>query len=166
VRLHIENVFPADPNTVWDTFNDPDFEARLEASSGVRYELVGESMEGAIEVRRLKCTAKKELPRVIARALGADRLSYTQITRLDRAKNRLEWEVVPMALADKVTAKGLTTIVVKDGQSHRTVDGEITVAIPLVGPAIEKTIVGEVESSYVKAAEVALQVMKQRGAVG
>jgi len=164
VKLHIDNVFPADPNTVWDTFNDPAFEARLEEQSGIQYKMLSESVENGIEVRKLQCIAKKELPKMLAKTLGADRLSYTQVNRLDRKKNRLEWEVIPMALADKVVAKGLTTIVVKDGKSYRTVDGEITVKIPLVGGAIEKAIVSEVETSYVKAAEVALKIMQERAA--
>lgn len=162
MKLHIDNVFPADPNTVWDTFNDPTFEARLEATSGIQYKTLSDAVENGIEIRRIQCTAKKELPKMLARALGAEHLSYTQVNRLDRAKNRLEWEVIPMALADKVVAKGVTTIVVKNGASHRTVDGEITVKIPLVGAAIEKTIVNEVSESYLKAADVALKIMQER----
>jgi len=162
VKLHIESVFPASPSTVWDTFNDPVFEKRLEEQSGIQYKMLSEATENGIEVRKLQCIAKKELPKVIAKTLGADRLSYTQVNRLDRSKDRLEWEVIPMAMADKVVAKGITTMVFKDGRSYRVVNGEITVKIPLVGGAIEKAIVSEVETSFVKAAEVALKLMQER----
>ena len=160
MKLQIQSVFAADPKTVWDTFNDPKFEARLEETSGVRYELQSDTVENGFEVRKIKCTAKKELPKMLARALGSDRLSYTQVNKLDRKADRLEWEVIPMALADKVVAKGITTIVVRDGKSHRTVDGEITVSIPLVGGAIEKVIVGEVQDSFQKAADLAARFMR------
>ncbi len=160
MKLNLENSFPAEPNTVWDTFNDPAFEARLEEASGVVYQTLDEQVVNGIEVRRIKCTAKKELPGIVAKALGANHLSYTQVNRLDRAKNRLEWEVIPMALADKVVARGVTTLTYANGVSKRLVDGEITVKIPLVGGSIEKTIVNEVRDSYMRAAEVALKMMK------
>jgi len=122
VRLHIENTSPCDANLVWDTFQDPVFLEKLEATSGVRDEVHSEETVDGLEERRIKCTAKKELPRVLKRALGADRLTYDQVTHLDRSRNHLRWQVIPMALADKVTAEGTTTVVEREGASRAAPD--------------------------------------------
>jgi hypothetical protein len=162
VKLHIENDFPCDANLVWDTFQDPEFLEKLEATSGVRYEVLSEETVDGLEERRIKCIAKKELPRVLKRALGADRLTYDQVTHLDRSRNHLTWQVVPMALADKVTAEGTTVVEEREGESHRTVAGEIVVRLPLIGGQIEKLILREVQASYERAAELALDLIEKK----
>lgn len=165
MKLHIENSFPADPRTIWDLFISRDFESRLEEASGVIYETLSEEMVDGVECRRVKVTAKKDLPRIVAKALGSGRLSYTQVTYLDRDTHILEWEVIPMAMSDQVTAKGVTMIVPEeDGGCRRVVDGNVSVRIPLVGGAIEKAIVREVEDSYNKASTMALTMLDERAA--
>lgn len=164
MKLHIETTFPADLDAVWDIFLDHEFEARLERASGVLYESIDtETMDG-VECRRIKVTARKPLPRVIARVLRSNHLSYTQITYLDRPTNTLEWEVIPMAFADQFTAKGVTTLYSEEHGCRRVIDGNISVRIPLVGGAIEKAILRDVTDSFEKASAMALDLLNERAA--
>jgi hypothetical protein len=74
----------------------------------------------------------------------------------------LRWQVIPMAMADKVTAEGTTTVVEREGTSHRTVEGDIAVHLPLIGGQIEKVILREVQASYEQAAALALDLIRKR----
>lgn len=162
MKLHVESVFPCEPGQVWDIFNDPEFEKRLEDQSGVAYNTLETSHEGGIEFRRLECVGKKELPKVLSKALGAKHFSYIQENRLDRAKNELRWKVIPAVMSDKITAEGITTVVQMADGSHRIVNGDITVDIPFVGGTIEKAIVKEVQGSFERAVAVAISLIKGR----
>ncbi len=164
MKLHIENHFDASPQEVWDLFNSDAFEARLEETSGVRMTTVEETIEGDLEERRIECESKKELPGFMAKLLGAKHLTYTQLTKLDRSKDTLWWQVIPMAMSDKVTAEGTTVVTAEGDRSRRVVSGEISVRIPLVGGRIEKVILQEVERSYQRAAELAERILEERKA--
>ena len=162
MKLHIENVFDATPQELWDLFNSKEFEDRLEETSGVRMTTLEENIEGDVEERRIECKSKKELPGFMAKVLGAKHLTYTQINKLDRSKDKLWWQVIPMAMSDKVTAEGTTVVTAEGDQSRRVVSGEISVRIPLIGGRIEKVILGEVEASYQRAAELAESLIAEQ----
>ena len=163
MKLSLVNRFPCPPEVLWDLFADVEFERRLEDTSGVHVEQTAAWTEGTLECRRLKCESKKELPSLVAKAIGSAHLSYDQVTRLDRAANRLEWEVIPAFLADKVTAKGTTVATATPTGSERRIEGDITVRLPVIGGRIEKVIVERVEESYVRAAELVLTMLKEQG---
>lgn len=162
MKLHQRHEFDTDAAGLWELFNSDAFESRLEEVSGVRMRTLEVREEGDIEVRTIESVSKKELPGFMASALGAKHLTYTQTNRLDRKANRLQWKVVPMALADKVTAEGTTVVTEQDGRSVREIEGEITVRIPLIGGRIEKAILQEVERSYDRAAKLAQQILAER----
>jgi len=164
MKLSIRNSFPCDPATLWEVFDSAEFDKRLEAQSGVRREVISESQDGEIGVRVLRCISKKELPGFMAKAMGSKNLEYTQTSRFDPKTNSLEWNVVPTVMADRVTAKGHTTVTPSGSGCDRHVQGEITVRLPLVGKRIEKKLMEEIGSSYERAAEIANALIRERGA--
>jgi hypothetical protein len=110
----------------------------------------------------MKYTSRTELPAVAARALGTSTLSYEQENRLDAATSKLTWVVrIPM-LGDRVKASGTTLIVASGAGSRRTVEGEVSISIPLIGGQIEKVIGGEFEKSMGRAVEIARGLIEER----
>ena len=164
MKLSIRNTFPCDATTLWEVFDSPEFDRRLEAESGVRREVVSESQDGDIGVRVLRCISKKELPGFMAKAMGSKHLEYTQTSRFDPKTNTLEWDVVPTVMADRVTAKGRTTVTSAGDGCERHVQGEIKVRLPLVGGRIEKKLMEEIGSSYERAAEITNELIEERSA--
>ncbi len=163
MKLTIRNTFPCDPATLWAIFDDPEFDRRLEAESGVRRELVGTTHEGAVVVRTLRCFSKKELPGFMATALGSKHLSYDQVSRFYADRNELHWDVVPTVMKDRVTARGITRVIPGSGECERFIDGTIEVRIPLVGGRIEAKLMEEIKSSYDRAAAIANALIDERG---
>ncbi len=162
MKLSIRNTFSCDPATLWEVFDSPEFDARLEAESGVVRELLSESMDGDIEVRVLRCISKKELPGFMAKAMGSKHLEYNQTSRFNPATNVLEWNVVPTVMAERVTAKGRTEVTVTGDQCLRVINGEIRVRLPLIGGRIEKKLMEEIGSGYERAAEIAKSLIAAR----
>lgn len=162
MKLQIVSDLPGDPALVWEVFEGAEFQRRLDAQTGLRTEVIETRQEGGVQVRRMKYTSRTELPAVAARALGTSTLSYEQENRLDAAASKLTWVVrIPM-LGERVKASGTTVIVPSGAGSRRTVDGEVSISIPLIGGQIEKIIGGEFEKSMGRAVEIARELVNER----
>lgn len=155
MKLSVVSDLPGTPALAWEVFEGAEFQAALDAQTGLRTEVLGVREEGGVQIRALRYSSRTELPAVAARALGSSTLSYEQENRFDAAKSRLDWVVRIPALGDRVKAYGTSNIVPQGGGVRRTVEGEVTVGIPLIGGQIEKVVVGEFEKSMARAVEIA-----------
>jgi len=161
VNLNVRHTFPCTADVFWQMFWDEEYDAMISKSAGVTRETLWDRQEGSDRVWRMRFTPDQELPAMVAKAVGTNKLVYEQQSRLD-ANNVLHWEVFPAVVPDKVTAKGTMRIQEHARGVDRIVDGEITVRIPLIGGRIEKAIHKSVVDSYEKAAESSLQWLSQR----
>lgn len=162
-KLYVESRLPVSPEEAWDVFESDEFRERLWTQSGTKSEVISERMDGAVEVRKLKFTLARELPGMVAKALGAKHLAYEQENHFDKSRSRLDWTVVLPMLGDRVKVEGVTTIEPNgENTSRRIVDGTIEVNMRLIGGQVEKAVVGEFEKSMRQAVDLALQMMKER----
>ena len=161
-KLHVESHLPVTPEVCWDVFESEAFRTRLSVHTGLLSELLDEHDEGPVNVRRLKYTSGNDLPGVVAKALGAKRLSYEQINRLDLSRGRLDWVVHLPKIGDRVTVAGITSAVATPTGCTRIVSGEIEVKIPLIGGQIEKAVVGEFQKSMERAVDLARTMIAER----
>lgn len=162
-KLLVESRLPVSPEVCWEVFESDAFRARLADHTGLSSELLEERSDGPVLVRRLKFLSGRDLPTVVAKALGAKRLSYEQENRLDLAKSRLDWVVRLPVLGDRVSVSGVTTITPDGTGSKRVVDGTIEVRMALVGGQIEKAVVGEFQKSMERAVDLARAMIAERG---
>ncbi|HMV67119.1 MAG TPA: DUF2505 domain-containing protein [Myxococcota bacterium] len=162
MKLRLVSELPGDPALVWDVFEGEEFQRRLDAQTGLRTEVIDVRQEGTVTIRRLRYASRTELPAVVARALGSSTLSYEQENRLDSATSRLTWVVKIPVLGDRVKASGTTVITPAGAGSRREVEGDVSIAIPLIGGQIEKVIAGEFEKSMGRAVEIARALLDER----
>lgn len=160
-KLFVESQFNDPPAAVWDVFESDAFRDRLSAETGLVQELLEERNEGDVQIRRVKFTSGNDLPKLVAKALGAPRLSYEQTNRFDPANNKLDWSVDLPMLGDRVSVEGVTRLTPTDAGCRRTVDGSIEVRMRMVGGQIEKAVVKEFEKSMVRAVELAKQMLQE-----
>jgi hypothetical protein len=66
----------------------------------------------------------------------------------------MEWQVFPTVATDKVTSKGLMTMREIANGVERTVSGDVTVRVPIIGKRIEKLVLNSVVTSYEHAADI------------
>lgn len=162
MKLQLTSDLPGDPALVWEVFEGEEFQRRLDAQTGLRTEVIETRQEGTVTIRRMRYASRTELPSVVARALGSSTLSYEQENRLDSSTSRLTWVVRIPVLGDRVKASGTTVILAHGSGSRRTVEGEVTISIPLIGGQIEKVIGAEFERSMGRAVEIARGLLEER----
>jgi hypothetical protein len=162
MRFTMTHDFDCDPQTLWDIFESPEFDKRLERESQVRREVLNKSTEGDLEVTHLLCTSLKEMPAPMAKALGTKSFVFEQVGKLNRKANVLRWEVIPSVLKDRISASGTTRITPRDSGCTRTIEGEISIRLPIVGKAMEEKLAGNVQESYARAAEIARTMIAER----
>lgn len=162
MKLAVSHIFPCTEDVFWQMFWDDDYDRMLVESAGFSRETLWDRMEGEDRVWRMRFIPDQELPSVVARAVGTNRLVYEQTSRLT-PDNVLHWEVFPAVVPDKVTAKGTMRVVPASGGIDRRVDGEIAVRIPIIGKRIEKQIHKSVEDSYTRAFDVSVRWLDQKG---
>jgi hypothetical protein len=136
----------------WNTFFSPQYNAALWPALQIRceeqlYERQGEGKD--LTARRvLRLTPDRELPAIL-RKLVSGAISYTESNQFTRATNTLEVVTVPSFLADKITTKGIYTLVELEPMRVRRVwQGVCECKIPLVGRKVEEVIIDEVRRSY------------------
>jgi hypothetical protein len=158
-KLFVESVLHVTPEVAWSVFESDDFRARLAEKTGLSSEVIEERTEGAVQVRVLAFTSGTKLPKIAAKALGTDRLTYHQTNRYDPTRSRLDWDVQVPSLGQRLRVEGETVIEPHPHGSRRTVNGEIEVKLRLVGGQIEKVVANEFRKSMEGAVDLARELM-------
>jgi hypothetical protein len=154
MQIRIAHRFPVPPRAYWDGTRSPDLDDEMARESEVDVQVLERRRDGPHSFDRLRMMPRKELPGLAQRALGTQRLSYVQEVEADEAAMTTTWRVVPDVLADKVRCQGTSRVVATPEGCERIIEGEIKVAIPLVGGAVEKIVMEQIERSYERAAAV------------
>jgi hypothetical protein len=150
--LHHRFDHPAD--RVWATLLDPAYITAASKLSDIEKVVERDEERDGKQFVRTRCTSPRELPRIMRRAIGSDKLVYHLEEIRDHANHTLQWRVIPGALASKVKAEGSYTLRATPNGCERLVKGEVRVAIPIVGSKIEGGIGKELKTGYEKAAEL------------
>lgn len=165
MRVSLTHRFECDPETLWAVFDSDEFEEALGRETGVVRTLEHEAENGPISERRRRTRLAQELPGVVKKVLGADSLEWLEVATLNRDRNRLEWMIeLPRAVASRIDIHGTTRVRLDGDASMRTITGEITVRIPVVGGRIESIVAKSLNESYEAAARIAREILDQRAA--
>lgn len=162
MKIKLINEFPCSPELLWEIFESPEFDQRLEQESGVRREVLSSSQNGDVEYKKLRCISLKEIPAMLKKTLGTEQFEFEQENSLDRSQGLLTWTVHTPFLPDRVNAGGTTQVQKTDTGSRRIVTGEISIRLPIVGAKIEQKLASNIEESYKIAAKIAHQMIAER----
>jgi hypothetical protein len=154
VKLQAQNTFACSPERFWEMYWDSTFDDMLNEGSNVQRELLSETVDDSGCVRRLRFTPQQELPSAVASLVGSTKLVYEHESRWEKAASVVHWQVLPVVLADKITAKGTMRVVATPSGCKQVVEGEISVRVRFIGGRIESTIIKEVSKSYNRMGEI------------
>lgn len=152
MRILLEHTFPCTPDQYMEMIQSPDFDAMLERETGVVREVLESREENGVLTTRTKCIPDRELPAMIAKAIGSTKLVYDQHTRMDVPNRRIDWRIEPHKIGSKVDVAGKMSIVEHPEGCKRIVDGNVDVKVRFIGGQIEKAVVADVERNYHKSA--------------
>jgi len=141
VRFRAEHSFPAPAVAVAHALVDPAVALKIELPDLGPAELLGTERDDRGGRLELCYVYVGQLDPVARRLLGARRLELVQVVTMDFGTLRGAFTMTARGAGDKLQARA--TVALADGaggHSKRTIDGEFTVRVPLVGGAAERRI--------------------------
>lgn len=154
MEIRISHLFPCSPQVYWRTAWNPEFERELRSEAEVDFTILEERVDGDRTHTRTRISPRRELPLIAQKALGQARFSYIQEVEADAGSLTTRWRVTTDLLPEKLRCEGTSKVVEAASGCERLIEGSIDVAIPLVGGAVERQIVSEIQRSYERAADV------------
>jgi len=150
--LRIEHSFECDENTFWDKiffseqFNRDMYMQRLQFK---KWEVTDYRESDSTIYRTVDVVPKVgDLPGAIKSLIG-ENLGYREEGRFDKQSRRYFVNVVPTALADKVSVVGETWLQpLGETRCKRIFEAQVTVKMFGVGSIIEKKIIADLQLSY------------------
>jgi len=154
MKFEIITPFDLTPQEYWAKSESKELSLLLDQAAEVTRVVKEEHPTETGKYRRYRVTQTKDLPKAAQKMLRTERVSYTQIQNYHDNDLRIDWEVLPDTFVGKVKIAGILQVRGRGNGCERVVNGEINVAVPLIGRKIEQHVVDKLQRSYVRAAEV------------
>jgi len=166
-QVRIVHTYNVSEDTFWDKlFFDDEYNRRLYLEALKFHDWKVEKHEDKpTEVLRSINVAPQlgDLPGPMKKVLG-DNIRYTEAGVYDKAKRRYRITIVPNRLADKVKVTGdLYTEPEGEGKCRRVFEATVEVKVPLLGGAMEKRFVSDLEKSYGVGAKFTNRYAEEKG---
>jgi Protein of unknown function (DUF2505) len=141
VRFHAEHTIHGTPAQVAGVLSDPDFYQRLELPDLGAPELLAHEDSAGSALIRLRYTFTGSLDPIARRLLGNQQLAWIQEVRIDATKR--SGALTFGAERDPKRLHGQATFVLEPvgDDTLRRMDGELVVAVPVIGRTAERRIV-------------------------
>lgn len=152
IEYRIEDDFDVTAEQYWDAFFSQEYNDALWEELEVDWELLeltrsGEG-EGETLVRRMMLTPRRDVPAALKK-LVKDGIRYEEKNEWSKRDSSMKITITPNFGANKFEHVGVFSVKdLGEGKCRRIFEAKCSCAIPLVGKAIEKHIVGEVKDSY------------------
>lgn len=142
MRLHAEHHFPTDVAAVVAAMIDPEFVAGLTALPDVgAVEVVDGGGTAADPWLATRMVYDGSLDPIAARVLGSSSPSWIQTYRLDVAAGRGTLEIAPEHHGSILRCQAeLRFAATDEGHTTRTLDGELSIKVPLLGGRAERAL--------------------------
>lgn len=160
--LHVEHRFPVSPDKYFEIIRSKEFDDALMKALDINKQDLGVTPTATGFVEKIRMAPRRELPGFIQKAAsGLD--SYVETREWDTTKRINYWSEEPASMRDRITIKG-TFRWGDDGQGGtvRTVDGEFTISVPLIGGKVEEFIVEQTRHSLERAAAFTLDWIEKQ----
>ena len=166
-QVRIVHTYNVSEDTFWDKlFFDDEYNRRLYLEALKFHDWKVEKHEDTpTEVLRSINVAPQlgDLPGPMTKVLG-DNIRYPEAGVYDKAKRRYRITIIPNRLADKVKVAGeLYTEPEGDGKCRRVFEATVEVKVPLLGGAMEKRFVSDLEKSYGVGAKFTNRYAEEKG---
>jgi hypothetical protein len=152
-KLSLTHVFPCTPAELFDVLDDPAFEELQGREANMeRIVLERRTNPDGTRFKRVRCRPSRSLPAFLTPLVGPEGIVFFQVAEADPARSILRWSVEVPAFGKRMTVAGTTRVEPHPDGCRRTIEGQVTVTVPLVGGKIERFVADDVQKSYDKTA--------------
>ncbi len=141
VRHALEHEIHCTPERMWTLFFDDEFnyEMYLQGLGFPKCEIPEKRDDGEVLFRRMVCTPKVDMPKVVAKIVG-DKTAYVEEGEWVRSANEWRWSLQLAAFGDKVSVGGTMRLEpFGDGHCKRITPFQVEAKIFGIAKIIEKT---------------------------
>lgn len=166
MRFRIEQRLPGPLLAVEEAFTDPAFLARLAALPKLGApELIRRTEDGSLVHLAVHYQFVGEVSSAVRAVVDPSRLGWVEESTLDRTTHITTWTIVPDHYGSLLRCSGTYTLTDDAGVVVRIAEGDMKVAVPLVGGRVERAIVSGLEEHAALEAEVMADHLAGEGPV-
>lgn len=140
MRFEVEHRFDAALDTVEAAMTDSAFYEQLRLPGVAPLRVVDRRDDGGLVHLRVAYEFVGQLPAIARTVLGGGRISWVQESIVDRTRHHTEFRIVPDAHADRFSCRGTYRLRPAGSMTTRTIAGELTVRVPVLGGRAERAI--------------------------
>jgi hypothetical protein len=161
VKFHLEHDFDAPLDAVEEAMVDPVFLEGTRLPDVGPPKVLSRDDDGDTVTLRVHYHYTGSLDSLARRVLRTSDVAWTQETMLDRTTHRTTFTVVPKVHPDRFQCGGVMQLAEAEGTTHRVIDGELKIKVPLFGSRAEGLIVPGLRSRMNREAELLDEWLKQ-----
>jgi hypothetical protein len=155
MRFEIVQTIPAAADAVDAALVDPTFLARMvELPKLGSAEVVEQRRDGDVVVQDVRYLFRAQLSSAVTRFVDPDRLTWVERSTCDLAAHRTRCVIRPDHYASMLEGRYDAVIADGGGTSRRTITGELSVRVPLVGGRAERAIVDGIRENAAAQADL------------
>jgi hypothetical protein len=166
VHFRLEQFLPGPLEQVEAAFVDPALLARLAELPYLGHpRLLDQREEGPLVHQRVRYAFVGELSSAVTRFVDPAKLTWIEVSTLDRRTHITDFEIQPDHYANRLTCRGRMRLTPEGGEgaaTRRTAEGDLTVHIPFVGRKAEQAIISGLTDHARIEAETLGRWLKQR----
>jgi hypothetical protein len=164
VHFHTEHHFSASPDAVLGVLSDPDFYLGLHLPDLAAPELLSNERKGQTSTIRLRYEFVGRLDKKALRLLGDKSLTWLQTVVVNSAERAGSLSFGAERQPKMLHGDATFTLAKRAEETVRELDGDLTVAVPVIGSMAERRIVpGVVRRLDIEAAALEAAVGKSSG---
>jgi hypothetical protein len=143
MRFRIEQRLSAPVGRVEAALVDPAWYEAVTASAAVwAPELLEVADDGRTTVGlRVRYRFRGTLNPAAARVVSPDKLSWVEVSTLDRSAHAIDLRIEPDSYADRLRFTGSVELLDEGATTRRVLDGDVRVKVPLVAGKVEGAVV-------------------------
>lgn len=168
MQFRIRQTFEAEPEQVMQVFADPGFYPYLHNCTKIgQPEVLDRREEGGQVLLWVRYRFLGELNAAVRKAIDPVKLTWVEASRFDFATGTVASQLLPDHYADRMTCTATVTVTrdpTREARSTRTIDGDLTVRVPLVGSKVEHAIVSGLREHAVEEQPIAAWWLTQLAA--
>ena len=128
MEFKISQTLACSPEKYWDVVDSEGCIEHFEERADTELKVDREGVH-----KRLTYTSRGELPGIMKKALGIERMEYEEYHDVDKEHHRSTWEVETPFMSDRVKAWGTTRLESTDEGCRRVVQGRVEIKLAMVG---------------------------------
>ncbi|MCS6915842.1 MAG: DUF2505 domain-containing protein [Myxococcales bacterium] len=156
--------FDIDPAGFWEIFFNEEYNQELYRQLNIRSRTVVEQQDDGVCIRRIQ-RVEPSVPIPAWAASVIKSTAYTEHNLFYRDRSVMDVRIEPAVMAERFHLSGVFAVTpLPEGRCRREFRGELRIAVPLLGPRIEKLMVEQIREAYETAARLTHQWVKRHKA--